>query len=176
MAQPFLGEIRIWGCNFPPLNWAFCTGQLLPISQYAALFSLLGTTYGGNGTTTFALPDLRGSVPLSWGQGTDGINYDLGDFGGVSTVTLAEATVPPHTHSLDGDPRPASFDTPSPARSLARVRSGSLYKQPAGAAAPQPLATGIIDQQGGGQPHNNMMPFIALNFCIALQGMFPPRP
>jgi microcystin-dependent protein len=175
MADPFLGEIRIWGCNFAPLNWAFCTGQLLPISQYTALFSLLGTNYGGNGTTNFGLPDFRGSLPMGWGQSTSGSTYVLGEDGGSSVVTLTEATVPPHTHILYADPRPAKTDTPSSTTALARATT-SVYKQPSGAADPQPMAPGIIDTQGGTQPHNNMMPFVALNFCIALQGIFPPRP
>jgi microcystin-dependent protein len=175
MADPFLGEIRIWGCNFAPLNWAFCTGQLLPISQYTALFSLLGTNYGGNGTTNFGLPNMRDTVPMNWGQSSSGSTYSLGEEGGTANVTLTEATVPPHTHALQADTRHATLDTPSPQTALARAGS-NVYKQASGAAAPQPLAPGIIGPQGGGQPHNNMMPFVALNFCVALQGIFPPRP
>jgi microcystin-dependent protein len=176
MADPFLGEIRIWGCTFAPMNWAFCTGQLLPISQYTALFSLLGTNYGGNGTTNFALPDLRGIVPMSWGQSTGGSTYDLGEVGGSSIVTLNEATVPAHTHALHAIPRPASGDTPDAKSTLGRQTSANFYKKPSGAATPQPLAPNIVQTQGGTQPHNNMMPFMALNFCIALQGIFPQRP
>ena len=176
MADPFLGEIRIWACNFAPLNWAFCTGQILPISQYTALFSLLGTNYGGNGTTTFGLPDLRGMVPMGWGQSTSGTSYTLGETGGTNTVTLTTPTVPPHTHDLHAIPRPVTTDTPDPKSALGRQASNNFYKQPTGAAAPQPLAPNIIQPQGGSQPHNNMMPFMALNFCIALQGIFPQRP
>lgn len=175
MADPFLGEIRIWGCNFAPLNWAFCTGQILPISQYTALFSLLGTNYGGNGATNFGLPDMRDSVPMNWGQSSSGSTYSIGEDGGAATVTLTEATVPPHTHALQADARHAATNTPSQQTALARTAT-NVYKQPAGAAAPQPLAPGLIGPQGGGQGHNNMMSFTALNFCIALQGIFPPRP
>ena len=175
MAEPFLGEIRIWGCNFAPRNWAFCTGQLLPISQYTSLFSLLGTNYGGNGTTNFGLPDLRGIVPMAWGQSTAGSTYDLGETGGASIVTLTEQTVPPHTHPLHATPRNATLDTPDTKATLGR-QTANYYKQPSGAATPQPLAAGIVDMQGGSQPHNNMMPFMGMNFCIALQGIFPPRP
>src|SRR5579859_4083159 len=138
MADPFLGEIRIWGCTFAPLNWAFCTGQLLPISQYTALFSLLGTNYGGNGTTTFGLPDLRGMVPIGWGASTSGSTYVIGETGGVNIVTLTEPTVPPHTHALHATPRTATRDTPDAKSTLGRAAT-NYYKQPTGAAAPQPL-------------------------------------
>jgi microcystin-dependent protein len=175
MADPFLGEIRIWGCSFAPRNWAFCAGQFLPISQYSALFSLLGVNYGGNGTTNFALPDLRGITPMAWGQSTSGSTYDIGETGGASLVTLTEQTVSPHTHALHATPRPAGKDTPDVKSTLGRA-GANYYKQPNGAASPQPLAPGIVDMQGGSQPHNNMQPFMALNFCIALQGIFPPRP
>lgn len=174
MSSPFVAEIRIWATNFAPTGWAFCDGQLLAISQNTALFSLLGTTYGGDGRTTFALPNLQGAAPMHWGQGPGLSLHDIGESGGASTVTLLQTEVPQHTHSLQADARPADLNNPSPQNSLARS-TPVIYKQPAGAASPQPLAPGVLGAAGGSHPHNNMMPFQTLNFCIALQGIYPPR-
>jgi microcystin-dependent protein len=165
----------MFGCGFAPKGWAFCDGQLLPISQNTALFSLLGTYYGGDGKSNFALPNLQGNVPMFWGQAQSGTMYDLGEASGESTVTLTQAETPPHTHALQADPRSATLNNPSPQNSLARSTPSSIYKQPAGAATPQPLAPGTVQPAGGGLPHNNLMPYLTLNFCIAMQGIYPPR-
>lgn len=164
----------MWGCNFAPRGWAFCDGQTLPISQNTALFSLLGTTYGGDGRTNFSLPNLDGSAPMFWGQAPGGSLHDLGEAGGEQAVTLLESEVPAHQHALQAEPRPANLDTPGPANSLARA-TPAVYKQPAGAAALQAMSPGTVSPAGGSLPHNNMMPFLTLNFCIAMQGIYPPR-
>jgi microcystin-dependent protein len=174
VSTPFIAEIRVFGCNFAPYGWAFCDGQLMAISQNTALFSIIGTYYGGNGKTTFALPDMRGNAPIASGTSSSSSSYMIGDVGGSSTVQLTESTVPAHTHALQADARPALLPSPSPQNSLART-DPAIYKQPSGAAQPQPLAPGAIQPNGGGHPHNNMMPYLTLNFCIALQGIFPPR-
>jgi microcystin-dependent protein len=174
MSEPFVAEIRIFGFNFPPRGWAFCNGQLLPISQNTALFSLLGTTYGGNGQTTFALPNLQGSAAMGPGQGPGLSSHALGESGGTSFVTLLESEIPVHDHGLLASPDPADLGSPGPARALARSQP-NVYKQPAGASTPQPLAPQAVGVAGGSQPHNNLMPYLTLNFSIALQGVFPPR-
>jgi microcystin-dependent protein len=168
VSQPFIAEIRMWACNFPPRGWAFCDGQLLPIGQNTALFALIGTYYGGNGTTNFALPDLRGAAHMFWSP-----NHGLGEQGGSTTVQLIVAQVPPHTHALMAEPRPAALGMPDATSTLARA-APPIYTQPSGAAPLAPLAPGVLSA-GGGQPHNNLMPYLALNFCIALQGIFPAR-
>lgn len=165
----------MWGCGFAPRGWAFCDGQLLPISQNTALFSLLGTFYGGNGASNFALPDLRGNVPVSSGQSQSGTTYDLGETGGQPTVTLLQSEVPTHTHALQASAHEANLNNPSPQNSLARSTPAFVYKQPSGAATPQALAPGTVQPAGGSMPHNNMMPYLTLNFCIAMQGIYPPR-
>ena len=173
MADPFLAEIRILPINFAPKGWAFCDGQLLPISQNTALFALLGTTYGGNGQSTFALPNLQGSVPLHVGanQPSSGLStYDLGERGGEDSVTLLNTEMPVHTHSMSaqtidqGDNR-----IPGPTLNLGNTQ---IYGTPSGSSTLDPSAAGIV---GGSQPHNNLMPYLTLNFNIALQGVFPPR-
>jgi microcystin-dependent protein len=176
MSNPFVAEIRILACSFAPAGWAFCNGQLMPITQNTALFSLLGTYYGGDGRSTFGLPDLRGAAPMQWGQGPGLSLHDLGESGGEPTVTLLQTEVPSHPHALQASARPADLDTPGPQNALGRSTPAFVYKQPSGAATPQPLAAGIMGAPaGGGQPHNNMMPYQTLNFCIALQGVYPPR-
>ncbi len=174
MADPFVAEIRIFPFNFAPTGWAFCDGQLLPLSQNTALFSLLGTTYGGNGKSNFALPDLQGRAPMHPGQGPGLSLHDLGETGGAETVTLLESEIPAHSHALTAYGDFADLQTPSPARSLARSQNASAY---------QPSTAGLVSMSdqalapaGGDQPHNNLMPYLTLNFCIALQGVFPPRP
>jgi microcystin-dependent protein len=175
VSEPFIAEIRMWGCNFPPRGWAFCDGQLLAISQNTALFSLIGTYYGGNGISNFALPNLDASVPMFWGTAAGGTQHYLGESGGTEAVTLTEAQVPPHTHTLQGTDQRATLSGPAPDRSLARSTPVSIYKQPTGSPPLQPLANGAVTPAGGGQPHNNLMPYQVLNFCIALQGIFPAR-
>jgi microcystin-dependent protein len=179
MANPFVAEIRIFGFNFAPKGWATCGGQLLPISQNTALFSLLGTTYGGDGKSTFALPNLQGNVALQQGQGPGLSLYDLGEQTGSQTVTLLQTELPSHSHSVNADSGAANSTSPS----------GNLYKDgqipgsPAIAIASYNTSTpptttlnpATISPAGGGQPHNNMMPTLVLNYCIAMQGVFPPR-
>jgi microcystin-dependent protein len=173
MADPFVAEIRIFPFNFAPKGWAFCDGQLLPISQNTALFSLLGTTYGGDGKSTFALPDLQGRAPMHPGQGPGLSLHDLGESGGSETVTLLESEIPAHAHALSAQGAPA--DTNVPANdSIARVIGATPYLPPAGAPLVQ-MSDQAVTPAGGDQPHNNMQSYLTLNFCIALQGVFPPR-
>ena len=174
MADPFVAEIRIFPFNFAPRGWAWCDGQLLPLSQNTALFSLLGTTYGGNGKSNFALPDLQGRAPMHPGQGPGLSLHDLGETGGSETVTLLQSEMPSHPHGAQANPNPANLAAPSPARSFARSAPGNAYK-----ATPQADATfapEAIAPAGGDQPHNNMQPYLTFYFNIALQGVFPPRP
>jgi microcystin-dependent protein len=175
MADPFVAEIRIFPFNFPPKGWAFCQGQLMPISQNTALFSLLGTTYGGDGKSTFALPDMQGNAPLGEGQGQGLSERFLGEMSGSESVTLLVSEIPLHTHGLMADNEDeADLDQPGPDRTLARSKSGFAYNpntSPLGQ-----LAFQALPPAGGGLPHNNMMSYLTLNFCIALQGVFPPRP
>jgi microcystin-dependent protein len=174
MADPFVAEIRIFPFNFAPRGWAWCNGQVLPISQNTALFSLLGTTYGGDGKTTFALPDLQGHAPMHPGQGPGLSLHDLGETGGSETVTLLESEIPSHSHALRANSDIANVQSPSPARSLARSQNASAYQtttnQNLAALSGQALAPA-----GGDQPHNNLQPYLTFYFCIALQGVFPPR-
>lgn len=171
MADPFVAEIRIFPFNFAPTGWAFCNGQLLPISQNTALFSLLGTTYGGDGKSTFALPDLQGSAPMHPGQGPGLSLYDLGQSGGTEFVTLLDAEMPVHGHPLRASNSPG--DTPIPTNNTL-ARFANAYQQDSvnnlTQMAPESLAIA-----GGSLPHNNLQPYLTLNFCIALQGVFPPR-
>src|SRR3982750_610496 len=173
MADPFVAEIRIFPFNFAPKGWAFCDGQLMPLSQNTALFSLLGTTYGGDGKSNFALPDMQGNAPMHPGQGPGLSLHDLGETGGSQTVSLLESEIPSHPHTLNCLVPIGNRTTPV-GNTIARVTGATPYLPPAGAAlammAPQALAPA-----GGDQPHNNMQPFLTLNFCIALQGVFPPR-
>lgn len=173
MADPFVAEIRIFPFNFAPKGWAWCDGQLLPLSQNTALFSLLGTTYGGNGKSNFALPDLQGRAPMHPGQGPGLSLHDLGETGGSETVTLLESEIPAHSHAcraVGGDP--ADLQGPSPARSIARSANGFAYVSgPANVF----MAPETLPPAGGDQPHNNLQPYLTFYFCIALQGVFPPR-
>jgi len=166
MSEPFLAEIRIVGFNFAPRGWAFCDGQILPINQNQSLYSLLGTTYGGDGRTSFALPDLRGRVPLHVGSG-----YRQGQKGGSETETLSSARMPNHVHVLSGTNDAGTESTPSDARALARATT-TAYADPAQLVA---MKANSVSSVGGGQAHSNMQPYIAVNFCIALQGLFPSR-
>jgi microcystin-dependent protein len=167
-----VAEIRIFPYNFAPTGWAFCDGQLLPISQNTALFSLLGTMYGGDGRTTFALPDLQGSVPIGSGQGPGLSARTVGMTGGVDYVSLLESEIPSHTHSFMASARPAAARHPSGAY-LAAGQGVGMYDantQPTTTMAPAMTAAA-----GGSLPHNNAMPYLTTQICIALQGVFPPR-
>ena len=173
MADPFVAEIRIFPFNFAPRGWAFCDGQLLPLSQNTALFSLLGTTYGGNGKSNFALPDMQGNAPMHPGQGPGLAERFLGETGGVETVTLLQSEIPSHPHAMrDHDIDLGELNAPSPTRSLAKSTNATIYTAAANLVTMAPQALTLA---GSSQPHNNMMPYLTLNFCIALQGVFPPR-
>jgi len=172
MADPFVAEIRIFPFNFAPRGWAMCNGQLLPLSQNTALFSLLGTTYGGDGMSTFALPDLQGSVPLHPGQGPGLSLYDLGQVGGSEFVTLLQSEIPLHTHNVMASASTANRTAPA-GNSVARATGATPYIPVGGATTS--LAPEALSVAGGGLPHNNLQPYLTLNFCIALQGVFPPR-
>lgn len=172
MADPFVAEIRIFPFNFAPKGWAWCDGQLMPLSQNTALFSLLGTTYGGNGKSNFALPDLQGRAPMHPGQGPGLSLHDLGETGGSETVTLLESEIPSHAHALRGNNSLA--DTPLPSgNTLARFTS-NIYQQTVNANLVS-MAPEALVPAGGDQPHNNLQPYLTFYFCIALQGVFPPR-
>jgi microcystin-dependent protein len=175
MADPFVAEIRIFPFNFAPKGWAWCDGQLLPLSQNTALFSLLGTTYGGDGKSNFALPDLQGRAPMHPGQGPGLSLHDLGETGGSETVTLLESEIPAHAHqmmALNSDF--GNLNGPSPLRSLARSGSAQAYQTTTNVGLTQ-MAFQALAPAGGDQPHNNLQPYLTLFFCIALQGVFPPR-
>lgn len=174
MADPFIAEIRIFPFNFAPKGWAWCNGQLMPLSQNTALFSLLGTTYGGDGKSNFALPDLRGCAPMHPGQGPGLSLRDLGETGGTEIVTLLDSELPAHSHTLRATTDPAELQAPGPTRSLARSQNANAYKAPAGQPL-APLSAQALSVTGGGQPHNNMQPYLTFYFNIALQGVFPPR-
>jgi microcystin-dependent protein len=174
MADPFVAEIRMFPFNFAPTGWAFCDGQLLPLSQNTALFSLLGTTYGGDGKSTFALPDLQGSAPMHPGQGPGLSLHDLGEIGGSETVTLLVSETPIHTHFLLADAvDPADVQAPQAVVALARSTGGNAYTASLGGLVP--MAPEALTPAGSDLPHNNLMPYLTVNFCIALQGIFPPR-
>lgn len=166
---PYLGEIKLFACNFAPDNWALCAGQLLPINQNQALFSILGTQYGGNGQTSFALPDLRGCVAIHQGQGPGLSQYSVGQRSGEESHTLQLSELAAHTHVARASSAVGGSVSPSgqvPARNAAQIPQ---Y----GASANTVMAAGAISSVGGSQPHGNMQPFLTLNYCIALQGTFP---
>ena len=175
MSDQFVAEIRIFPFNFAPTGWALCNGQILPISQNTALFSLLGTTYGGNGQSTFALPNMISSAPMQPGQGPGLSLHDLGEQAGEETVTLLESEMPAHNHFMMAQNQPAQLDAPAPDRTFARSSGGFAYK-PAPYNQVVQMSPSMIGPTGGSAPHNNMMPYLTLNFCIALQGIFPARP
>jgi microcystin-dependent protein len=169
MAQPYVGEIRIFAGNFAPAGWMFCEGQLLPISEFETLFNLIGTTYGGDGQSTFALPDLRGRIPLHFGNG-----FTLAETGGVETITLTVAQIPAHTHAFLGTQNAASDFTPS-TTSLPGI-AALPTTTPYGTDAPRTtLSPSSVSSTGGSQPHNNFQPYLCVNFIISLFGIFPSQ-
>jgi microcystin-dependent protein len=174
MANPFVAEIRIFAGNFAPTGWATCDGQLMPISQNTALFSLLGTTYGGDGKSTFAIPNLQGSAPLQAGQGPGLSLRDLGETSGEQNVTLLDSEMPAHSHGAVGSTGSnSSSPTGNAWASGQKLGGGNVYAPSSGSNVQMsPAATSIT---GGSQPHNNMPPYLCLTFIIALQGVFPPR-
>jgi microcystin-dependent protein len=174
MSEPFLGEIRMVGFTFPPKGWALCNGQSMSISQNQALFSLLGTTYGGDGITTFALPNLQGRVPLHQGSLTGGGTYTLGQFAGVESVTLSATQMPSHTHGVNGSGAGGTQASPVGGYPAVESTGTSLdyISSPTNLGA---MNAGMIQDTGGGQPHENRQPFLCVNFIIALTGVFPSR-
>jgi microcystin-dependent protein len=174
MSNPFVAEIRMFCFNFAPKGWAWCDGQLLPISQNTALFSLLGTTYGGDGKSTFALPNMQGSSPMAPGQGPGLSLHDLGEQGGSQDVTLLLSEIPVHSHSVNAAPAnfAANSDVPTN-NAMGKSSQGSVYvpdTQPSVTMSPNALSPA-----GGNLPHNNMMPYLAVYFAIAMQGVYPAR-
>lgn len=177
MSDPFVAEIRIFAGNFAPKGWASCDGQLLPISQNTALFSLLGTMYGGDGKSTFALPDMQGNAPMMWGQGSGLSLHDEGEMSGTPQVTLLESEMPLHTHVLNGQQDPGDLFQPSVGgvgNMIARSQNGNVFQTVSNSGLTN-MAFQAIAPNGSSFPHNNMMPFLTLYFIIALQGVFPPR-
>jgi microcystin-dependent protein len=166
MSTPFIAEIKIISWNFPPKGWAFCNGQLLPINQNQALFSLLGTTYGGDGRTNFALPNLRGQVPIHMGGG-----HTLGEKAGQTAVTITQQTMPTHLHAMNASATIATLDNPA-GNVLANGNPNNLYGPVQNLTTLNPATVSSI---GGSQPHSNLMPYLVLNFIIALQGIFPSQ-
>lgn len=172
MADPFVAEIRIFPFNFAPKGWAWCDGQLLPLSQNTALFSLLGTTYGGNGKSNFALPDLQGRSPMHPGQGPGLSLHDLGEQGGSETVSLLESEIPNHSHALRANN--SSGDTPNPGGNTLARYANNAYQTTTNANLVM-MSDQALAPAGGDQPHNNLQPYLTFYFNIALQGVFPPR-
>jgi microcystin-dependent protein len=177
--DPFVAEIRIFPFNFAPKGWAWCDGQLMPLSQNTALFSLLGTTYGGDGKSTFGLPNLQGRAPMHTGAGNPSQGPGLsphtqGESAGSATVTLLQSEIPSHAHAMRANTDFADVQTPSPNRSIARSQNANAYKPPSGQPVVQ-LSPAALAPAGGDQPHNNLQPYLTLYFNIALVGVFPPR-
>ena len=175
MSEQFVAEIRIFPFNFAPKGWAFCDGQLLPISQNTALFSLLGTTYGGDGKSTFALPDMQGNTPMQQGQGPGLSLRDLGELGGEQAVTLLQTEMPAHIHTAVAATGGGQGSPVSNAWASGLKTGPSPYSPPAANNKDVPMSPAALSISVGSLPHNNMMPFLTVNFCIALQGVFPAR-
>lgn len=175
MSNPFIGEIRVFGGNFAPVGWLSCNGQLVSIDEFSALFALIGTTYGGDGQTTFALPDLRGRAPVQAGSGPGVTQVLLGEAGGAERVTLNPSQIPPHSHAVRALGSAASATTPNGNLPAGKPRGGADIYAPA-SSPPVALAPGSVGPAGANQPHENMQPSLAMNFIIAVFGIFPSRP
>lgn len=174
MSEPFIAEIRMWGLSFAPRSWAFCNGQLLPIAQNTALFSLIGTTYGGDGRSTTALPNLEGRVPMHPGNGPGLTQRRLGQRGGATEEILNTTQMPNHSHEASTSLAPGNEDDPGATTYLAAgATAATLLYAPAGTTLDTAMAP--LPNQGGGGAHNNLQPYLAINFCIALQGTYPSR-
>lgn len=173
MAQPYVGEIRMFGGNFAPAGWMFCDGSLLPISENETLFNLIGTTYGGDGQSTFALPDLRGRLPIHMGTGPDGTNYILAETGGVEQVTLTTQQIPTHTHTMLASSDLGSAPDPQ-GNVLAQSRTAGVDLYIEDTPPNQTMAPTSILQEGGSQPHTNFQPYLCVSFIISLFGIYPP--
>lgn len=179
MSQPFVGEIRCFGFNFAPFGWAFCNGQPLPISNFTALYAIIGTIYGGDGVTTFNLPNLQGQIPMHWGNGPGGFNTNIGQVQGTTSITLTQAQEPAHTHTVTLQELPAGGvveRTAAPGANswLSDSSPDFLYANQNLTPVVQ-FSSKVISSVGGSQPHDNMQPYLALNFCISLEGIFPSR-
>lgn len=175
MGAPFVAEIRPWACNFAPIGWAFCAGQILPIQQYTALFSLIGTYYGGNGTTNFALPNLMGRVPMKFGTDPAGNNYVIGEIAGTETVTINSNQMPLHTHTFSGTSAIGPKAKPANGASLGTNSAGNFFYGPNNGSTTTINVGTVSPYTGNNQPHNNLQPYLAINWCIALQGVYPAR-
>ncbi len=174
MSSPFVAEVRMFGFNYAPKSWALCNGQIMPIAQNTALYSLLGTNYGGNGTSTFGLPNLQGSFPITSGQGAGLSPYQPGQAGGAASVTLNLTQIPSHNHSVNGQAATGDSATPG-GKFFAQLPTRTQFSYgPDNATAG--MASNAVQNAGGGQPHNNLPLCLVVNYCIALTGIFPPRP
>jgi microcystin-dependent protein len=176
MSDPFVAEIRMVPFNFAPTGWAFCDGQIMPISQNTALFSLLGTTYGGDGKSTFALPNLQGTVPMHPGQGQGLSLRDLGEMSGSESVTLLVSEIPLHTHTIVATADSADDNDARPTTTFAAAAGGALYNSGPVTGSSPTMSASALTLAGGGLPHNNLQPYLVVNFIIAMQGVFPQRP
>jgi microcystin-dependent protein len=174
MADPFVGELRLVGFNFAPVNWATADGQLMPISRNTALFSLLGTNFGGDGRSTFALPNLQGSIPVGAGQGPGLSVYDVGETGGLVTETLLQTEMPQHTHTVLAGKLPAEATSPAN-NAFTKSSAGNLYTTDTTPSNLLQMNSSIVTFFGSNLPHNNLMPYLTLNWIIALAGVFPAR-
>lgn len=174
MSEPYIGEIRMFGGNFAPVGWNFCDGSILPIAEYEALFTLIGTTYGGDGQTTFAVPDLRGRIPLHFGSLPGGPNYVIGQAGGSETRMINMSSMPSHSHALGATTTPATTSTPGAGVILAKTSATLVYTNETAASAPMAPAA-LSPAPGNMEPYPNMMPFLPLSFIISLFGIYPSQ-
>jgi microcystin-dependent protein len=179
MSQPFIGEIRAFGFQFAPTDWAFCNGQLLAIAQFDALFAVIGTTYGGDGQATFALPNLQGQIPMHWGNGAGGFNTTIGQAQGTTNVTLTTAQTPSHSHTITVMAVPSGgvverTAIPTTVSYIADSNPDGVYNETT-PTFDAPFAPNALSPVGGSQPHDNMQPYLAINFCMCLNGIFPSR-